>query len=143
MIAFESQSLIHMLQQPSGSSDQDVHSRQSILFILQVLSTNDQPSRELMLVSNFPQNFENLNRLPLLPFRQLRNSCSREESERMEHTSSLVGLIIKAPNPSFGPHFFLNKFSKTGIKNARVFPLPVLAAPSTSLPFKARGKDFC
>jgi len=49
---------------------------------------------------------------------------------------------MRAPNPSDCVHFCLYKFSRTGIKNANVFPLPVLAAPKISLPFSARGKAF-
>ena len=49
-----------------------------------------------------------------------------------QHTSSLVGLITRAPKPSDGPHFRLYRISSKGTRKARVFPLPVLAAPSTS-----------
>ena len=60
----------------------------------------------------------------------------------VERTNSLVGLIIRAPSPSIGPHFFRYSVSNTGIKKAKVLPEPVLAAPSTSLPFSAKGIAF-
>ena len=54
--------------------------------------------------------------------------------------SSRVGLIITAPNPASGPiHCARYRFSNTGITNAKVFPLPVFAAPRISLPLSASG----
>jgi hypothetical protein len=45
-----------------------------------------------------------------------------------------------APRPaSFPTCCIRNRFSKTGIMNASVFPLPVLAAPKMSAPLRASG----
>lgn len=63
MVALEPERLIHVLQQPSGSRDEDVHSRQAVLLVLQVLSSDDQTRRELVLVSDLAKNLEDLNRL--------------------------------------------------------------------------------
>lgn len=54
-------------------------------------------------------------------------------------TSSRVGEMTRAPKPSCGPHFFRNSTSSNGMRNDRVFPLPVRAEPSTSLPFNEKG----
>ena len=56
--------------------------------------------------------------------------------------SSRVGEIIRAPRPSTSLHFLRYKFSRTGTRNARVFPLPVFAAPRQSLPLRASGIAF-
>lgn len=53
--------------------------------------------------------------------------------------NSLVGNITIAPNPSKTVHFFLYKFSITGITKLKVFPLPVLEAANISRPAKACG----
>ncbi|KXT09511.1 hypothetical protein AC579_7187 [Pseudocercospora musae] len=54
--------------------------------------------------------------------------------------SSLVGVMIKAPRPASPPmHCVRYRFSRTGMRNAKVLPLPVFAAPRTSFPFKASG----
>jgi len=50
--------------------------------------------------------------------------------------------MISAPRPSNSVHFCLYRFSNTGTRNARVFPLPVFAAPRISFPFSASGMDF-
>jgi hypothetical protein len=63
MIALKTERLIHVLQQPSGGCNEDVHSRQAVLLVLQVLSSYDQTRRELMLVSDLAKNLEDLNRL--------------------------------------------------------------------------------
>ena len=57
-------------------------------------------------------------------------------------TSSLVGDITRAPRPSYGVHCLRNSISRTGIINAKVFPLPVFAAPRMSFPFNANGSAF-
>ena len=57
-----------------------------------------------------------------------------------KHTNSRVGEITKAPKPSCGPHFLLYRISRTGMRKARVLPLPVLAAPNTSFPFSDTGR---
>ena len=72
------------------------------------------------------------------------NSLSEQVSlwqyfKTSKRTSSRVGEIIKAPSPSIGPHFCRYRVSSTGIRNARVFPLPVRAAPSTSFPLSDTG----
>ncbi len=48
--------------------------------------------------------------------------------------SSQVGDIIKAPNPSNCVHLLRYKTSNNGIKNAKVLPDPVRAAPRISCP---------
>jgi len=57
-------------------------------------------------------------------------------------TSSRVGDIISAPNPSCGPQLLRYKISRTGIRKHNVLPLPVRAAPRTSVPFSETGKLF-
>lgn len=52
-----------MLQKTSGSGDKDVHAREALLLVLQALATDDQTSRELMLVANLAEDLEDLNRL--------------------------------------------------------------------------------
>lgn len=44
--------------------------------------------------------------------------------------------------PFRGLNFILCRSSTAGIKKAKVFPEPVLAAPSTSLPANSGGIDF-
>ena len=51
--------------------------------------------------------------------------------------SSLVGTKISPPNPSSYVHLFLYKISTTGIRYDKVFPLPVLALHTISLPISA------
>jgi hypothetical protein len=50
--------------------------------------------------------------------------------------SSLVGVIIIIPVPFSYLKLALSNNSMVGIKNARVFPEPVFAAPSISLPLR-------
>lgn len=51
-----------MLKHAAGCADYDVHTRKSVLFLLQTLSTNNQTSREQMtLSSDLDQDVENLN----------------------------------------------------------------------------------
>ena len=57
-------------------------------------------------------------------------------------TSSRVGDIISAPNPSCGPQLFRYKISRTGIRKHKVLPLPVRAAPRISLPLSETGRLF-
>lgn len=54
--------------------------------------------------------------------------------------SSLVGVMIRAPNPSSSVHRSTNRRSSIGITNANVFPDPVFAAPRISLPRRAWGR---
>ena len=44
--------------------------------------------------------------------------------------------------PFLGLNFILCRSSMAGIKNAKVFPDPVRAAPSTSFPARSGGIDF-
>jgi len=53
--------------------------------------------------------------------------------------SSLVGHITITPAPLRGVNLTLYNSSTAGIKKARVFPEPVLAAPRTSFPIKSGG----
>mmetsp|Transcript_1851 Transcript_1851/g.6434 ORF Transcript_1851/g.6434 Transcript_1851/m.6434 type:complete len:286 (-) Transcript_1851:351-1208(-) len=53
--------------------------------------------------------------------------------------SSRVGDTTSAPTPSIAPHRARNRDSRSGTRNARVLPEPVLAAPSTSRPHSACG----
>ena len=89
------------------------------------------------MASNGSQDVEYLDRL-----RAHTLSASTSNSKIWKRTNSRVGEIIKAPKPSCAPHFLRYSISSTGIRNARVFPLPVRAAPSTSLPFNDMGKLF-
>ena len=57
-------------------------------------------------------------------------------------TSSRVGDIISAPNPSCGPQLLRCKISRTGIRKHKVLPLPVRAAPRMSLPLSETGRLF-
>lgn len=57
-------------------------------------------------------------------------------------TNSRVGDIINAPSPSDGPHFLRYRISRTGMRNANVFPLPVRAAPNISFPLRDIGMLF-
>lgn len=50
-----------------------------------------------------------------------------------------MGVIIITPVPFLEVKLALYKSSTAGIKKARVFPDPVLAAPKTSLPFNKWG----
>ena len=61
---------------------------------------------------------------------------------KRERTSSHVGDMISAPNPSCGPHLLRCKISRTGIRRHKVLPLPVRAAPRISLPLSETGKLF-
>ena len=54
--------------------------------------------------------------------------------------NSLVGNKIKEPNPSSFTQPSRYKISKIGIKKHIVFPLPVLEAPSKSLPPRVWGR---
>lgn len=54
------------------------------------------------------------------------------------YASSRVGVMIRAPRPSSRVHCLQYNISITGMRNARVFPLPVLAAPKMSCPFNAK-----
>mgnify|MGYP001581226321 FL=1 len=56
-------SLVHVLQQPSGCGDEDVHPRQALLLVLEVLAADDQSGRELVLVPYLAQDLEDLDRL--------------------------------------------------------------------------------
>ena len=53
--------------------------------------------------------------------------------------SSLVGQITTTPVPLRGAKWTLCNNSTAGIRNARVFPEPVLAAPRTSFPTRSGG----
>lgn len=139
MVAFEPKRLIHVLQQTSRCRDKDVHPRQPVLLVLQVLPSNDQTRRELMLVADLAKNLEDLDRLRQKK-RVNEGGMRRKGSIR---TSSRVGEMTSAPSPSCGPHLFLRRTSRTGMRKASVFPLPVRAAPRTSFPFKARGRERC
>lgn len=63
VVAFESNSLIHMLQKTTGRRDENVHARQTFSFIAEILSTDDQTSGEGVVTSNRTENFEDLNGL--------------------------------------------------------------------------------
>lgn len=41
MVALETERLVHVLQQPSGSRDENVHPRQAVLLVLEVLASDD------------------------------------------------------------------------------------------------------
>mmetsp|Transcript_4862 Transcript_4862/g.14056 ORF Transcript_4862/g.14056 Transcript_4862/m.14056 type:complete len:217 (-) Transcript_4862:370-1020(-) len=68
-----------------------------------------------------------------------RSCCSPivRSSSNICIASSRVGEMIIAPRPSSGLHRRRNSRSTTGMRNARVFPEPVLAAPRTSRPQRA------
>jgi len=53
--------------------------------------------------------------------------------------SSLVGQITTTPVPLRGAKWTLYSNSTAGIRNARVFPEPVLAAPRTFFPTRSGG----
>jgi hypothetical protein len=62
------------------------------------------------------------------------------EQPKRARTSSRVGDMISAPNPSCGPQLLRYKISRTGIRKHKVLPLPVRAAPRISLPFSDTGR---
>ena len=123
-----------MLEESTRCRDEDVHARKPLSLILQVLPANHEASREAMESANATQDVEDLDGLWDIGKRPTTNgrACSAL-------TSSLVGDMINAPKPSCGPHFRRYKISSTGMRNARVFPLPVRAAPRTSLPLREVG----
>ena len=63
VVALKSERLVHVLQQPSGCGDEDVHPRQALLLVLEVLAADDQSGRELVLVPYLAQDLEDLDRL--------------------------------------------------------------------------------
>lgn len=71
------------------------------------------------------------------------SSVAKSKLQRKGLTSSLVGEITNAPSPSCGPHLLRYSASSTGMRNASVFPLPVCAAPRTSLPLSEMGTLRC
>ena len=60
MIAFEAERLIHVLQQASRRRDEDVHPRQPLLLVLEVLAANDETGRELVVAANLAEHLEDL-----------------------------------------------------------------------------------
>lgn len=60
MIAFEAECLIHVLQQASRRRDENVHSGQSLLLVLEVLAANDETSRELVVATDLAEHLEDL-----------------------------------------------------------------------------------
>lgn len=138
MITLEPECLVHVLEEAPRGRDEDVHSREALLLVLEALSADDESGRELVLVANLAEDLEDLDGL-----RTRRTRVSKtwlQKAEGRGRTSSRVGLMMRAPRPSVGPHFFLRRISRTGTRKARVFPLPVLAAPRTSFPWRARGR---
>jgi hypothetical protein len=60
VVTIEAECLIHVLQQSTRCSNQDIHSRKSFPLILEILSTDHEPCRKGVERSNGTQYFENL-----------------------------------------------------------------------------------
>lgn len=63
MVAVEPERLVHVLQEPAGRRDEDVHARQPLLLMFEVLATNDEAGGEVVLVANLAEHFEDLDGL--------------------------------------------------------------------------------
>lgn len=63
MVTIEPERLIHVLQEPSGRRNEDIHARQPLLLVLQVLSADDEAGREVVLVAYLAEDFEDLDSL--------------------------------------------------------------------------------
>lgn len=60
IVGLEAISLLKMLQQPAWSTDQDIHLADSFLFVLHVLSSDDQSHTHLEFFSEGVEHFEDL-----------------------------------------------------------------------------------
>lgn len=60
IIAIEPSGLVHVLQETTGGSDEDVHASDTVAFDFEVLAANDQTGREVVFPTNLAQDLEDL-----------------------------------------------------------------------------------
>jgi Uma2 family endonuclease len=63
VIALEPDGLVHVLEEPSWRSDEDIHPREPVRLVLEVLASDDETGRERVVGSDLPENLEDLDSL--------------------------------------------------------------------------------
>lgn len=63
MVALEAERLVHVLEEAARGRDEDVHAREAVLLVLEVLAADDEAGRELVLVADLAQDLEDLDGL--------------------------------------------------------------------------------
>ena len=63
VIGLEAKGLVHVLQKPTRRRDEDVHSRQTLALIFEILPTDNEPCRETVIATYGTQYVEYLDSL--------------------------------------------------------------------------------
>ena len=63
IIRFEAERLVHVLQKPTRRRDEDIHSRQALTFVLEILPADHESSRKAMIAAYRTQHVEYLDSL--------------------------------------------------------------------------------